>query len=79
MSVGKAQTGSARIVLSDLLPDGRNVVEVVHGDDTVICVRRGEMSEALVDEFNDHLAHATRSGCWLRAETDEEPAGHPPL
>ncbi|MET8841491.1 hypothetical protein ABZW67_15525 [Streptomyces rubiginosohelvolus] len=55
------------------------MVEVVSGTETVICVRRGEMSEALVEEWNDHLAHATRSGCWLRAETGEEPAGHPPL
>lgn len=76
---GAAHTGSARIVLSDLVPDGRAMVEVVRGDDTVICVRRGEMSEALVKEWNQHLDHATRSGCWLRPETDEEPTGHPPL
>ncbi|MEU2402757.1 hypothetical protein ABZ609_00225 [Streptomyces rubiginosohelvolus] len=61
------------------MPDGRTMVEVVRGTETVICVRRGEMSEALVEDLNQHFAHATRSGCWLRAETGEEPAGHPPL
>lgn len=81
MSGGEAQTGSAhaRIMLTDLVPEGRTMVEVVSDDETVICVRPGEMSEALVEEWNDHLAHATRSGCWLRTDTDEQPGGHPPL
>lgn len=79
MSVGKDQTGSARIVLSDLLPDGRNMVEVVRGNSTVICVRPGHMSEALVEEWNQHLEHATRSGRVLITEAGEEAAGHPPL
>ncbi|MFZ4264462.1 hypothetical protein [Streptomyces arboris] len=79
MSVEKARIGSARIVLSDLVPDGRNMVEVIQGGDSVICVRRGEMSEALMEEWNQHLEHATRTGRVLGPETDEEPAGHPPL
>ncbi|MFH9368115.1 hypothetical protein ACH4K8_20835 [Streptomyces anulatus] len=81
MADSEVQTGNAhaRIMLSDLVPDGRTMVEVVSDRETVICVRRGEMSEALVEEWNEHLAHATRSGCWLRAETGENPAGHPPL
>lgn len=66
-------------MLTDLVPEGRTMVEIVSDNETVICVRRGEMSEALVEEWNDHLAHATRSGCWLRAENDERPGGRPPL
>lgn len=81
MDESEVQTKSAqaRIMLTDLVPEGRTMVEVVRGNETVICVRRGEMSEALVEEWNDHLAHATRSGCWLRAETGERPTGHPPV
>ncbi|MFF4943689.1 hypothetical protein [Streptomyces rubiginosohelvolus] len=81
MADSEVRTGSAqaRIMLTDLVPEGRTMVEIVSDDETVICVRRGEMSEALVEEWNDHLAHATRSGCWLRAETDERPGGRPPI
>ncbi|MER6191820.1 hypothetical protein [Streptomyces cyaneofuscatus] len=81
MADSEVQTGSARarIMLTDLVPEGRTMVEVVSDDETVICVRPGEMSEALVEEWNEHLAHATRSGCWLRAETSVRPGGRPPI
>ena len=69
----------ARIMFSELVPDGRTMVEVERDTETVICVRPGEMSPALADEWNAHLAHATRSGRWLRAETSERPEGHPPV
>lgn len=67
----------ARIVFTDLVPDGRAMVEIERPDETIICVRPGEMSVALADEWNAHLAHATRTGRWTRAETDEKPRGHP--
>ncbi|MFB8101306.1 hypothetical protein ACFC3O_00465 [Streptomyces sp. NPDC056007] len=51
----------------------------MRGNSTVICVRPGHMSPALVEEWNQHLEHATRSGRVLIAEADDEPAGHPPL
>ena len=70
---------SARIIFSDLVPDGRSMVEVERPGETVICVRPGEISPGLVAEWNRHLEHATRSGRWLRAETDEKPTGHPPV
>lgn len=69
----------ARIQFSSLVPDGRPMVEVEVAGETVFCVRPGEMSPALADELNQHWAHATRSGRWLRAETDERPEGHPPV
>ncbi|MGW1546655.1 hypothetical protein [Streptomyces sp. NPDC002346] len=69
----------ARIVFTDLVPDGRAMVEVECPDETIICVRPGEMSTALADEWNCHLEHATRSGRWIRTETDEKPGGHPPV
>jgi hypothetical protein len=69
----------ARIVFSDLVPDGHAMVEVERPTETVICVRPGDISPALVDEWNAHLAHATRSGRWLRPETGEPPNGHPPV
>ncbi|MGC5400166.1 hypothetical protein ACPXCP_31055 [Streptomyces sp. DT20] len=53
------------------------MVEVEVDGETVICVRRGEMSDQLVREWNGHLAHATRSGRWLRPDTDDKPSGHP--
>ncbi|MFJ6440219.1 hypothetical protein [Streptomyces sp. NPDC091649] len=69
----------ARIQFSDLVPDGRQMVEVEVEGETVFCVRTGAMEPALADELNHHWAHATRSGKWLRAETDERPEGHPPV
>lgn len=69
----------ARIIFSEFVPDGRTMVEVERPDETVICVRPGEMSERLRTEWNAHLDHATRDGRWLRAETDEKPDGHPPI
>lgn len=68
---------SARILFSNLVPTGRSMVEVEVADETVFCVRPGEMSERLRDEFNEHMAHATRSGRWLRPDTDGTPGGHP--
>lgn len=68
---------TARIQFSDLVPAGRTMVEVEVDDETVFCVRPGEMSERLRDEFNEHMAHATRSGRWLRPETNGTPGGHP--
>ncbi len=53
------------------------MVEVEVDGETVICVRRGEMSDQLMREWNGHLAHATRSGRWLRPDTSETPSGHP--
>lgn len=69
----------ARILFSSLVPDGQSMVEVEVEEETVFCVRPGEMSPALADELNQHWAHATRSGKWLRAETSERPEGHPPI
>lgn len=74
-----SETVRARAVFSDLVPDGRTMVEVERPHETVICVRPGEMSPAFLAEWNRHLEHATRSGRWLRAETGEEPEGHPPV
>ncbi|WP_030928388.1 hypothetical protein [Streptomyces sp. NRRL B-24720] len=69
----------ARIVFSDLVPDGRNMVEVERPGESIICVRPGEMSPALAAEWNQHLAHATHTGRWVRMETPEKPDGHPPV
>ncbi|MFE7626050.1 hypothetical protein [Streptomyces sp. NPDC057509] len=63
--------------MSDLVPTGRSMVEVEVAGETVICVRPGEMSDQLVREWNQHLAHATRSGRWIRPDTDDAPPGHP--
>ena len=71
------ETIRARIEFTDLVPEGRVMVQVERPNETVICVRPGEMSEALAAEWNRHLAHATRSGRWLRPETDEKPGEHP--
>lgn len=71
------QRTGARIQASDLVPDGRSMVEVEIDGETVICVRRGEMSDQLMQEWNGHLAHATRSGRWIRPDTDDKPSGHP--
>ncbi|MEV1094734.1 hypothetical protein AB0I87_04505 [Streptomyces sp. NPDC049952] len=68
---------TARIQFSDLVPTGRSMVEVEVDDATVYCVRPGEMSEELMAEFNEHMAHATRSGRWLRPDTHDAPDGHP--
>lgn len=70
-------TVGARIQVSDLVPDGRSMVEVETDSETVICVRRGEMSDRLVRELNGHFAHATRTGRWIRPDTDDQPPGHP--
>lgn len=69
----------ARIQFSELVPDGRHMVEVEVEGETIFCVRNGEMDPALADELNQHWAHATHSGKWLRAETDERPNGHPSI
>lgn len=74
-----SKTVHARIIFSDLVPDGRAMVEVERPNETVICVRPGEISPSLMAEWNQHLEHATRSGRWLRAETGEKPEGHPPV
>lgn len=81
MSSSSEHVGNAgaRIEFSDHVPDGKHLVEVELDDETVFCVRRGEMSDELFDEWNTHMAHATRSGRWLRAETGERPEGHPPV
>lgn len=68
---------SARIQFSNAVPDGKNIVEVELDDETVFCVRPGEMSEQLLAEWNEHMAHATRSGRWIRTPTDETPRSHP--
>lgn len=73
----KSASASARIQFSDLVPTGRSMVEVEVGDETVFCVRPGEMTERLRNEWNEHMAHATRSGRWQRPGPDEEPGGHP--
>jgi len=52
------------------------MVEVEVGAETVFCVRPGEMSERLRDEWNEHMAHATGSGRWFRMDPDEKPGGH---
>lgn len=59
----------ARIVISDLVPDGKTMIEVERPGETVIAVHPDHMSEELAREWNLHLEHATRSGRWLRAET----------
>lgn len=74
-----SETVRARIVFSDLVPDGRCMVEVEKRDETIYCVRPGEMSPELAEEWNRHLEHATRSGRWTRTETGEKPGGHPPV
>ncbi|MGW1463893.1 hypothetical protein ACWCPT_05995 [Streptomyces sp. NPDC002308] len=78
-AVTSSSSTRARIEFSDLVPDGRSMVELELGGETVICVRPGEMSPALLAEWNGHLAHATRSGRWQRPACDETPSGHPPV
>lgn len=69
----------ARIVISDLVPDGKTMIEVECPGETVIAVHPDHISPELAREWNAHLAHATRSGRWLRAETPpEQPKDHPP-
>ncbi|MER6103640.1 hypothetical protein ABT115_15280 [Streptomyces sp. NPDC001832] len=71
----KREAVRARIAFSELVPDGRSMVQVELPEETVFCVRPGEMSKALAAEWNRRFEH-TR---WLRAETDERPGGHPPI
>lgn len=69
----------ARIVLSDLVPDGRCMVPVERPDEVVLVIREGEMSPALVDELNRHFEHAEHVGLWTRTSPMGRPAGHPPV
>ncbi len=59
----------ARFEISDLLPDGKNLVQIEVDGETIMVVRRGEMSQALIDEVNAHLRHVTRNGIWVRVRS----------
>lgn len=69
----------ARIVLSDLVPEGRHMVPIERRDEIVIVVREGEMSPALVAEWNRHLTHAEHLGSWGMTSPMDRPGGHPPV
>lgn len=75
---GTASAARARIEISDLVPDGMNMVEVELETETVLVMRTGMIRPELADEWNHHMAHATAVGRWTRTPgPDESPSGHP--
>lgn len=54
----------ARFEISDDLPDGMIVVPVERAGEIVWLVRRGEMTDELIEQVNDTLTHVTRHGLW---------------
>lgn len=57
-------TPTARMEFVDSLPGGRRVYPVETDGEIVWLVLRGEMNEALMNEFNEYFALITNSGLW---------------
>lgn len=76
---------AARIVESDLVPEGRTLVQIDLPGETIIAVKPGHMSSQLMAEWNRALRHATETGRWPQIENDpdekpddEKPGEQPP-
>lgn len=60
-------------VFSDDLPDGEVLMPILTPHGTAMAVRRGHMTQELMDELNASLRHLIGTGLWQPGEEGKPP------